>query len=304
MWWSFRSGTTVSPPTRWNPAPTPRHGTRPTAAGPCARLPASRICCKGPSPDRFSASTPIASVSSRRTSAAVLAPKNQVYPEQVLVMLAARRVGRPVRWLATRAEMMISDAQGRDQRSKAALAVAADGRFLAVRAKTVAALGAYFSPRGLVSPIAGGRTLPGVYDIPAASYRRAGRVHQHGADGAVPGRGTAGDDVPDRALGGSGGAQAGNVAGRDQAAERDRARRIALHERAGHDLRYRRFCGQPGAHARESRRHGRLRGPAGRQRSSAAVSAASACRPPSRPAACTSTNVRWCGWRRMAGRRS
>ncbi len=95
--------------------------------------------------------------------------KNQVYPEQVLVMLAARRVGRPVRWLASRCEMMISDAQGRDQVSTAALAVAADGRFLAVRATIFAALGAYFAPRGLVSPIAGGRTLPGVYDIPAAS---------------------------------------------------------------------------------------------------------------------------------------
>ena len=95
--------------------------------------------------------------------------KNQVYPEQVLVMLAARRVGRPVRWLANRSEMMMSDAQGRDQASTAALAVAADGRFLAVRATTFAALGAYFSPRGLVSPIAGGRTLPGVYNIPAAS---------------------------------------------------------------------------------------------------------------------------------------
>ncbi len=95
--------------------------------------------------------------------------RNQVYPEQVLVMLAARRTTRPVRWLASRAEMMISDAQGRDQMSRAALAVDADGRFLAVRATSFAALGAYFSPRALVSPIAGGRTLPGVYDIPAAS---------------------------------------------------------------------------------------------------------------------------------------
>ena len=94
--------------------------------------------------------------------------KNHVYPEQVLVLLAARRTGRPVQWIASRSEMMVSDAQGRDQVSTAALAFDGDGRFQAVRVSTFAALGAYFSPRGLVSPIAGGRTLPGVYDIPAA----------------------------------------------------------------------------------------------------------------------------------------
>ncbi len=94
--------------------------------------------------------------------------KNQVYPEQVLVLLAARRTGRPVKWISSRSEMAASDAQGRDQVSHAALALDADGGFLAVRASTDAALGAYLSPRGIVSPIACGRTLPGAYRIPAA----------------------------------------------------------------------------------------------------------------------------------------
>ncbi len=94
--------------------------------------------------------------------------KNHVYPEQVLVMLAAKRLGRPVRWISQRAETLIADAQGRDQVSYAALALDERGRFLAVKATTVASLGAYLSPRGVVSPTSGGRTLPGVYAIPTA----------------------------------------------------------------------------------------------------------------------------------------
>lgn len=94
--------------------------------------------------------------------------KNHVYPEQVLVLIAARRLGRPVKWIADRAEMMMSDAQGRDQVAEAALALDRDGKFLAIRAATIANLGAYLSPRGVVSPLAAGRTLPGVYAIPAA----------------------------------------------------------------------------------------------------------------------------------------
>src|SRR5689334_19769972 len=64
-------------------------------------------------------------------------------PEQTLVLLAARKVGRPVRWIATRQESYLSDNAGRDHVSKARAAFAADGRLLALRADTIGNLGAY-----------------------------------------------------------------------------------------------------------------------------------------------------------------
>jgi carbon-monoxide dehydrogenase large subunit len=93
--------------------------------------------------------------------------KNHVYPEHVLTMLAAERLARPVRWIATRAEMLLSDAHGRDQFVRAALALDARGRFVGLKVSIIANLGAYLSPRGVVPPILGGRALQGAYDIPA-----------------------------------------------------------------------------------------------------------------------------------------
>ena len=93
--------------------------------------------------------------------------KNHVYPEHVLVMLAAERTGRPVKWIATRSEMLVSDAHGRDQFVRAALALDVKGKFIGLKVSIVANLGAYLSPRGVVPPIVGGRALQGAYAIPA-----------------------------------------------------------------------------------------------------------------------------------------
>ena len=93
--------------------------------------------------------------------------KNHVYSEYVLTMLAAARLARPVKWIATRSEAMVSDAHGRDQFVKAALALDAQGRFVGLKASIIANLGAYLSPRGVVPPILGGRALQGAYMIPA-----------------------------------------------------------------------------------------------------------------------------------------
>ncbi len=93
--------------------------------------------------------------------------KNHVYPEHVLVMLAAERVGHPVKWIATRSEMMISDAHGRDQVVKAALALDENAKFIGLRVSIVVNLGAYLSPRGVVPPTVGGRALQGAYAISA-----------------------------------------------------------------------------------------------------------------------------------------
>jgi len=93
--------------------------------------------------------------------------KNHVYPEHVLTMLAAERTGRPVKWIATRSETLVSDAHGRDQVVTAALALDDKGKFIGLKVSIVVNLGAYLSPRGVVPPIVGGRALQGAYAIPA-----------------------------------------------------------------------------------------------------------------------------------------
>ena len=75
--------------------------------------------------------------------------KNFLYPEWVLVLWAARRLGRPVRWVAERARGFRRRRAGpRQPHAKARLALDADGRFLALDVDTVANLGAYLSTNG------------------------------------------------------------------------------------------------------------------------------------------------------------
>jgi carbon-monoxide dehydrogenase large subunit len=94
--------------------------------------------------------------------------KNFLYPEWVLVLWAARRLGRPVKWVAERSEEFVSGAQGRDNHTKASLALDEDGRFLALEVSTVANLGAYLSSNGPGSSTNSPATaMAGVYAIPA-----------------------------------------------------------------------------------------------------------------------------------------
>ncbi len=71
--------------------------------------------------------------------------KNFTYAEHALVLWAARHVGRPVKWIATRSEGFVSDHQARDHHAEASLALDADGRFLALRVSSVANIGAYMA---------------------------------------------------------------------------------------------------------------------------------------------------------------
>jgi carbon-monoxide dehydrogenase large subunit len=99
--------------------------------------------------------------------------KNFIYPEHVLTLWAARRVGRPVKWIATRSEGFLSDHQARDQCAEAALALAADGRFLALRVGSAANVGAYLVSAGGVQTFQYAH-LPGtVYRIPAIDMQIA-----------------------------------------------------------------------------------------------------------------------------------
>jgi len=93
--------------------------------------------------------------------------KNPLYAEAVLVLWAARALGRPVRWVAGRGEASLSDVQARDQCADAALALDADGRILALRVAMLSNLGAYLSPRGVTPAMMPARMITGVYDVPA-----------------------------------------------------------------------------------------------------------------------------------------
>ncbi|HYZ24287.1 MAG TPA: xanthine dehydrogenase family protein molybdopterin-binding subunit [Rhodopila sp.] len=94
--------------------------------------------------------------------------KNALYPEYVLLLEAARRLGRPVKWIEERGEDFLAAAQGRDNRSRARLALDADGRFLALEVSTVAGLGAYMSGGGPGSSTnAPAAAMGNGYDIPA-----------------------------------------------------------------------------------------------------------------------------------------
>lgn len=69
--------------------------------------------------------------------------KNFQYAEHALIPWAARRIGRPVKWIATRSEVFLTDHQARDHLAEAELALDAEGRFLALRVGSDANLGAY-----------------------------------------------------------------------------------------------------------------------------------------------------------------
>jgi carbon-monoxide dehydrogenase large subunit len=90
------------------------------------------------------------------------------YAEEALVTWASRKVGRPVKWTAGRAESFVSDAQGRDHVSSAELALDGDGNFLGLRVHTVANLGAYISTFApLIPTYLYGTLLAGQYTTPA-----------------------------------------------------------------------------------------------------------------------------------------
>ncbi|MBR2813614.1 MAG: xanthine dehydrogenase family protein molybdopterin-binding subunit [Reyranella sp.] len=69
--------------------------------------------------------------------------KNFAYVEHALILWAARRTGRTVKWIASRSDVFLSDHAARDMQAEAALALDAEGRFLALRIASIANLGAY-----------------------------------------------------------------------------------------------------------------------------------------------------------------
>jgi len=95
--------------------------------------------------------------------------KGWQYPEHRLVLWAARKLGRPVKWSCERREAIPADEHARDNVTDAELALNAEGTFLGLRVKTLANVGAYVSSdRNLLATFSNIVTLVGVYIIPAA----------------------------------------------------------------------------------------------------------------------------------------
>ncbi len=116
--------------------------------------------------------------------------KADAYPEDALVLWASRRCGRPVHWVASRADSIAGDNHGRDQVVQAELALDARGKILAIRAHALHAVGAYIVSAAVAPLVYSLRYTPGVYDIqtlwlttkavftntsPLGVYRGAGR---------------------------------------------------------------------------------------------------------------------------------
>ena len=94
--------------------------------------------------------------------------KNFLYPEWVLVLWLARKLGRPVRWVGERTEDFVSSTHGRDYTADARLALDGEGRFLGLEVRATANMGAYLSTNGPLSPTsAAASAMGGVYAIPS-----------------------------------------------------------------------------------------------------------------------------------------
>jgi len=99
---------------------------------------------------------------------------NNVYPEQVMVTWAARQVGRPVKWTGDRTQAFLTDYQGRDIVTGGRLALAADGKILALAVAMTANIGAH--PVTYVPLSNAYRVTPTVYDIPVATVAIRGAL--------------------------------------------------------------------------------------------------------------------------------
>jgi carbon-monoxide dehydrogenase large subunit len=97
--------------------------------------------------------------------------KTGLYPEDAAVAWSALQLGRPVKWIADRSEEFLSATPGRDLRSEAELALAGDGRILALRLRSLGNVGAYATGTGVaIQLMIGPWVQTSVYDIPAIDF--------------------------------------------------------------------------------------------------------------------------------------
>ena len=117
--------------------------------------------------------------------------KTGAYPDTIAIMIGAKLTGRTVHWMSSRSEAFLSDGQARDAFTEAELSLDEKGRFLALRVRHLANMGAYIGSVGAnIQTLNFARCLPGMYDIkhidvssrcvftntvPTSPYRGAGR---------------------------------------------------------------------------------------------------------------------------------
>ena len=196
MWPSSTPGCIASPACRSTRAPRSASTIRRPTSTRCTPAPAA-WCGRRTSLPTSSACRRPTCASSAATSAATTARATPSIPEFALVVWAAKRLGRPVKWTCERSEAFASDYQGRDQAITLELALDDKGRFLALRGSVICNTGAHsvmFVPLVKCSRAAHlGLSRAG------GAYPRPRGADQHAADQSVPQRRAARGDLRHRA---------------------------------------------------------------------------------------------------------
>jgi carbon-monoxide dehydrogenase large subunit len=116
--------------------------------------------------------------------------KTLLHPEDVVCAHASRRLGRPVRWRATRIEEFQAASHGRDQQAEAELALDADGRILGLRVRITGNIGAYaHGPAAIINTAVGPKVITGVYHVPALDLSARAVITHTNVVGAYRGAG-------------------------------------------------------------------------------------------------------------------
>jgi len=116
--------------------------------------------------------------------------KTGAYAEDVVTAFCAHTLSRPVKWIADRGEEFLSSSHGRDIQTKAALALAQDGKILGLRIETLANVGAYPTMTGLaIQMLIGPWVQSSVYDIQTIDYHFTGVMTNTASTGAYRGAG-------------------------------------------------------------------------------------------------------------------
>ena len=206
--------------------------------------------------------------------------RGELYPEDILVPLAAMKLGRPVQWIEERRESLMATNHARQVEYEVEMGFDGDGRILGLRALIHADIGAYVRTAALVPAEFGAALFPGPYRVPSYRVRSLVGGHQQDAGGDAPLARASRVQLRPRAPDGSGRRAPRPRPGRDQAAQPDPRRRDALrlrHQvvRRQHRLRLgrlpralRRAAAPPGLRSR-------ARGAGGAQRAARGCGAAS-----------------------------
>ncbi len=116
--------------------------------------------------------------------------KTLLHPEDVVCAFAARRLGRPVRWRATRIEEFQAASHGRDQHAEGELALDADGRILGLRVRITGNIGAFgHAPAAIINLMVGPKVITGVYHVPALDLAARAVITNTNVVGAYRGAG-------------------------------------------------------------------------------------------------------------------